>query len=61
MVKVTITRDSTGGAKIVEEHSTGRAFLVRDGHLGILDGLNQSAEHVAVYAPGQWLAAVVEP
>lgn len=60
MVKVTVGRHANGSALEVEEHPSGQDFLVRDGHLTVLDSRDSTAKHVAVYAPGQWASAVIE-
>ena len=60
MVKVTIGRQSNGISLGVDDHPAGQDFLVRDGHLTVLDSKDSTAKHVAVYAPGQWASAVIE-
>jgi hypothetical protein len=40
-------------------HQGGHYFLVKDGHLWVVDGPHRDSQPVAVYAPGQWGNAVV--
>ena len=60
MVKVTIGRQADGTSLGVDDHPAGQDFLVRDGHLTVLNSKDSTAKHVAVYAPGQWASAVIE-
>lgn len=43
-----------------EEHPRGKAVVVREGHLFVLDGAGRDAATVAVHAAGQWRAAEID-
>jgi hypothetical protein len=52
-VSVTVTLDN----ETTDQVSEGAGFRIDQGHLLVGDGTND----VAVFAPGAWLSAVVDP
>lgn len=44
-----------------ETHEKGNHVYVAEGHLTVTDNASNAAEVVAVYAPGRWDKALVNP
>jgi hypothetical protein len=47
-----------GGSRVTQNHEDGTNFTVTNGHLIVL-GWDGGETSVAVYAPGNWISAVV--
>lgn len=59
-VTVTVVRKAGGAPGVQETYDKGQSILVRDnGHLAVFDAKHSNAQVLAVYAPTQWVTAVV--
>ena len=53
---VDVRKPGAAGTDTIEK---GNAFIVREGHLAVLDRNSRDADTLAIYAPGAWASAEV--